>query len=324
MSTLYIDRKNLRLDCDAEALVIYENGARVGTVPLAPLRRVIIRGGVTVDTALFGKLGAHGIGVILLSGRKAEPTLFMPRPHNDATRRLAQYAVASNPVWQLDIARAIIARKFQAQIAFLRLKLGDRLDARYEVTQVLQALDQMQRRIDAHVTLGALRGLEGAAASQYFSGYACLAPPSVHFHGRNRRPPRDPLNATLSLAYTLLYAEAVLVAHALGLDPWIGFLHAPAFSRASLAADLMEDQRPAVDAWAITLFNKQDLRADHFTTTQEGCFLGKAGREHFYHAWEPLAEQLRKRLETTGQALLTQIESLAPKLPEVDLEANSE
>jgi CRISPR-associated protein Cas1 len=79
-----------------------------------------------------------------------------------------------------------------------------------------------------------------------------------------------------------------------------------------------------LDAWAVTLFNKQDLRADHFSTTQEGCFLGKAGREHFYHAWEPLAEQLRKRLETTAQAVLKRIETLAPKLPEVDLEANSE
>ncbi len=304
MSTLYIDRKNVRLEYDAEALVFYENGERIGTVPLAPLQRVFIRGNVTLDTSLLGKLGGHGIGVVILSGRKAEPSLFLPRAHNDASRRIAQYRAATDPTRALALSRHVVRGKLQAQMGFLDSKLDTRLDARYEISRALRGLGGMLEQVAEKPTVAELRGLEGASANLYFAAYAALAPESLRFHGRNRRPPRDPLNAVLSLGYTLLHAEAILGAHAVGLDPYIGFYHAPAFGRESLASDLVEAARPEVDAWALTLFNRQELRADHFSTTGEGCFLGKAGRERFYRAWEPLAENLRKGLDAQARELL--------------------
>lgn len=312
MTTLYIDRKNVHLDLDAEALVFHENGDRIGTVPLGPLQRIVIRGGVTVDTSLLGKLGSHGIGIIILSGRKAEPTLFLPRAHNDATRRLAQYRAACAPRDTLAIAARIVTAKLEAQRAYLQAKVESRLDCRYELTRVIKALTGMLGQIAGKPSPAELRGLEGAAANMYFVAYAALAPESLHFHGRNRRPPRDPLNATLSLAYTLAHAEAVLAAHAAGLDPYIGFLHAPAFGRESLASDLIEPLRAGIDAWAMALFNKQELRAEAFSSTADGCFLGKAGRERFYRAWEPLAENLRKELEGWSMAIVRMVEAAEP------------
>lgn len=297
MTTLYIDRKNIRLDSDAEALVMYEADQRVATVPLGPLQRIILRGGARLDTTLLGKLGNRGIGLIFLSGRKAEPSLFLPRAHNDATRRIAQYKAATDPHICLSISRHIVRGKLAADIRFLRERLETRLDARYAVTRAIKGLAAMREQVQDKPTLVELRGLEGAAANFYFSALAALAPDSLKFHGRNRRPPRDPLNAVLSLGYTLLHAEAVLGAHALGLDPYIGFYHAPAFGRESLASDLVEFLRADVDAWALAQFSKQTLRADDFSTTQEGCYLGKAGRTRFYQAWEPMAENLRKGIE---------------------------
>lgn len=308
MSTLYIDRRNVRLDCDGEALVFYENGERIGTVPLAPLQRVFMRGNVTLDSSLLGKLGNHGVGVVILSGRKAEPTLFLPRPHNDATRRLAQFREACDADRCLAISRRVVWDKLTAQMGFLKSKLDTRPDARYEISRALRGLGGMLEQVAGIAGVAELRGLEGASANLYFSALAALAPASLNFHGRNRRPPRDPLNAVLSLGYTLLHAEAILAAHAVGLDPWVGFYHAPAFGRESLASDLVEAQRPRVDAWALALFNKQTLRAEDFSTSQEGCFLGKAGRERFYHAWEPLAENLRRGLDEQARALLDLLE----------------
>lgn len=304
MSTLYVDRKNVRLESDGEALVFYENGERVGTVPLGPLQRVFLRGGVTLDSSLLAKLGSHGIGVVILSGRKAEPSLFLPRPHNDASLRLAQYRVAVDAAACLAIARRVVLGKLVAQRAFLQARLEARPDARYLVSRALRGLDGMRTQVESQASVARLRGLEGAAANLYFSAFAELVPPSLKFHGRNRRPPRDPLNAVLSLGYTLLHAEAILACHAVGLDPLIGFYHAPAFGRESLASDLVEFLRPEVDAWAMTQFNKETLRVEDFSTTQAGCFLGKAGRERFYRAWEPLAENLRKALEDQARALL--------------------
>jgi len=297
MTTLYIDRKNLRLDTDAEALLLYDGAVRVGTVPLGPLQRVILRGSIQLDTSLLGKLGNRGIGLIFLSGRKAEPSLFLPRAHNDATRRIAQYQAATDPEACLRIARHIVLGKLSAQIALLRERLATRPDIRYILTRAIKGLSGMHAQVADKPRVAELRGLEGAAANFYFSALAELVPQSLGFHGRNRRPPRDPLNAVLSLGYTLLHAEAVLGAHAMGLDPYIGFYHAPAFGRESLASDLVEFLRPEVDAWALARFNKQELRVDDFSTNQEGCFLGKAGRARFYASWEPMIEKLRKKIE---------------------------
>lgn len=317
MSTLYIDRKHVRLDLDADALVFYENGERIGTIPLGPLQRIVIRGNAEVDTGLLGRLGQHGIGIIVLAGRKHEPSLFLPRPHKDAARRLAQYQAASDPTICLILAQDVVRQKLSAQTGFLRAKLHARPDARYELTRALRGIEGIVEQIDAQAELAALRGLEGAAANLYFSAFTALVPASLHFQGRNRRPPRDPLNAILSLGYTLLNAEAVLAAHANGLDPAIGFLHQPSHGRDSLASDLVESHRVTVDAWAIHLFNKQILRAEDFSTTTGGCLLGKAGRTRFYKEWEAQAESLRHALDRQCHALVRLIR------PEAEVEENA-
>ena len=96
MSSLYIDRKGTEIKLSGEALVCYENGERVGTIPLAPIERIYLKSDVTVQASLLAKLGDKGIGIIFLSGRKNTPTLFLAQPHNDAFRRLSQYELAKN------------------------------------------------------------------------------------------------------------------------------------------------------------------------------------------------------------------------------------
>jgi CRISPR-associated protein Cas1 len=315
MSTLYVDRKNVRLELDAEALVFFENGERIGTVPLAPLSRIVMRGNVTVDTSLLGKLGAHGIGVIVLSGRKAEPSLFLPRTHNDAERRLAQYRAACDPTLCYILSQDIVRQKLQSQLDFIEDRLQTRHDARYELSRAARGIAGMLGQIETQPDIPALRGLEGSAANLYFFAYAALVPESLGFKGRNRRPPRDPVNAVLSLSYTLLHAEAVLAAHAAGLDPAIGFFHQTSFGRESLASDLIEPCRADVDRWTLALFNRQVLRAEDFSTTADGCLLGKAGRGRYYLEWEPMAEHLRRHLDRQTRVL---VHAIQPGSPEPD------
>jgi len=140
-----------------------------------------------------------------------------------------------------------------------------------------------------------LRGIEGAGASAYFGGFTQLFAPALEFTGRNRRPPRDPVNACLSLAYTLLHFETVIACHGAGLDPFIGFYHEPAYGRESLACDLVEPLRPRVDAWTWELFRSKTLRSDHFSSEQQnGCLLDKRGRKLFYAEYERFIPPLRK------------------------------
>ena len=297
MTSLYVDRRGVELKADGEALVFTENGERIGTVPLTPLSRIFLRGDVRLTASLLGKLGEHHIGVVVLSGRKGTPTLMLGCPHNDAARRIAQYRLSLDPDFCLRFSRAIVEAKLRGQLNFIAERRDADLLHRYPLVTCERQLAGLITRIDAQANIAALRGLEGAAAAIYFEALSEIVPESLHFNNRNRRPPKDPVNALLSLTYTLLHAEAVLALYGSGLDPFIGFYHALDFGRESLACDVMEALRPQADEFVLALFRREEIRADDFSTSAAGCLLGKAGRSRFYGAWETRAEGFRRQLD---------------------------
>jgi CRISPR-associated protein Cas1 len=300
MASLYVDRRDSALRREGEALVLYVGGERQSTVPINLLERVVLRGNVDTDTGVLGALGDAGVAVVLLSGRHSRNlgTLIGPL-HGDADRRLAQYALYQDTARRTVWARYLVRRKLLAQERLLRRALASRPDARLALTKALDTLGTLRARLaprgDA-TDLATLLGIEGAAAAAYFGGYAALFAPSLRFTGRNRRPPRDPVNACLSLAYTLGHAECLHACHIAGLDPFLGFFHEPLHGRESLASDLLEPMRPRFDAWVWGLFRERSLREDHFTTHDGACLLGKAGRSVFYAEYEVLVRPLRRML----------------------------
>ena len=304
MTSLYVDRRGITLKVDGEALVFYENNARVGTVPLAPLSRVFLRGDVTLSSSLLGKLGARGIGVVVLSGRKAEPTMLLGRPHNDAARRVAQYRLSQDSAFCLRFGQTLVEAKLRSQAAFLAERRDEEPRSRYLLTHSLRRLENAIAGVNQQASVGSLRGLEGAGAAAYFEAYGDLLPERLGFSVRNRRPPKDPVNAALSLGYTLLHAETVLALYGAGFDPFIGFYHTLDFGRESLACDVVEPLRVEVDRHMLHLFRSEKLRADDFSKVDGGCWLGKAGRARFYAEWESLAERLRKRLAQSSRDLV--------------------
>ena len=96
---------------DGEALAFYEKGERAGTVPLAPLERVFLRGDVLLHANLLGKLGEKGVGVVVLTGRKAEPSLLLATPHNDASRRIAQFRMSQDPNFCLRVSKKLMEKE---------------------------------------------------------------------------------------------------------------------------------------------------------------------------------------------------------------------
>lgn len=322
MTSLYVDRRGVVLKADGEALAFYEGGQRVGTVPLAPLSRVFLRGDVTLSSSLLGKFGERGIGVVILSGRKGVPSMLLGRPHNDAARRLSQYALAHNPEACLRFSREVVRQKLISQAFYLAERRDALPQARYALTLVGRKIQGALDSLDSHCSIAALRGAEGAGAAAYFDGFAELVPERLGFKRRNRRPPKDPVNALLSLGYTLLHAEAVLALHGAGLDPFIGFYHALDFGRESLACDIVEPLRVEVDRHMVRLFNDETLRAEDFSQTPDGCLLGKAGRARFYAAWEPAAERIRKGLTDRIAEVVATIVAVDTLLPTVEAQAS--
>lgn len=303
MSSLYIDRKGTEIKYQNEALICYEEGKRVGTIPLAPIERIYIKGDVKLQASLLAKLGEKNIGVICLSGRKNIPTLFMARPHNDAARRIAQYELSNNEEFCLAFAKKLLLLKMVTQKNWLWQAANKRMDKKCILTARAEEIDNLIKKIFLQTNLPSLRGIEGRAASVYFTALSHYLPDHLKFRGRNRRPPRDPFNAVLSLAYTLIHSEAVLAIYGAGLDPYIGFFHSLDFGRESLACDMIEPLRPLIDNWLLGCFRERTLREEYFSTTNEGCMLRKTGRVQFYIEYEKVVPLWRKILTENSRTL---------------------
>ena len=298
MATLFLDRAQLELRTDGSALAVYENGRRCSTVPLNLLDRVVIQGRQTrLESGVLLKLAEAGAATVFLSARGSRQVALVLGPrHNDAAVRIAQTMRLGDAGYCADWARGLVAAKLRRQHALLVQYEQRRPDARKVLFAARATLDGIWAKVPDAPSVESLRGMEGAAARAYFAGLGAVFPPSVGFNGRNRRPPRDPVNACLSLGYTLMHFDAVRAAHAAGLDPLIGFYHRPSFGRESLASDLIEPIRPLVDAWVWELFRTETLRDDHFSRENGACLLGKAGRGHFFGHWEPFARRHRRWL----------------------------
>jgi len=319
MATLLLDRSQLEIRADGDALALYENSKRSGTIPIRLLERVVIQGSRTqLDSGVLIKLADAGIATLLVGARSSRKVaIVLGRAHNDASVRLAQTTRVMDDAFCRAWAKDLVAAKLHRQHRFLSKAEEGRPNARKTIFEAIATFKRIAAQLEGAEArnLDILRGLEGSAARAYFQGFTQLFPLALEFTGRNRRPPRDPVNACLSLAYTLLHFDAVRAAHTAGLDPLLGFYHRPAYGRESLASDLIEPLRPLADEWVWHQFRSRDLREDHFTIDKGACVLGKAGRERFYAAWERFAtaprrwlrvrcSQLARHLRTDGSMWL--------------------
>jgi len=307
MGTLYLDQNNLEVRSEGSSLTLYENDQRRGCVPMNLVDRLVIRGGqIRLDSGVLMKLAEAGATTVLLSPRISRRVAIVLGPaHNDAAVRLAQAHRVLDSSFCVGFGQKLITAKIRRQRRTLVNAMRERPDERKAMFDAVAALNAalgtLQTLRAAECT--SIRGIEGAAARAYFQGFRALVPPSLGFVGRRRRPPTDPVNACLSLAYTLLHGEAVRAAHAAGIDPLLGFYHRPAFGRESLACDLIEPLRPAADAWVWEMLRSRRLREEHFTVTDNACLLGKTGRERFYQSWESVAVGFRRCLRAQATRL---------------------
>jgi CRISPR-associated protein Cas1 len=299
MATLFLDRRGVLLEEEGGALVVRAPGEAPRRVPLTLLDRVVIYARTALDSTVLSRLAAQGVACLVLDPRHAErAALVSGGAGPDARRRLRQYQAATDAGWCEAWTRRLLDYKLAGQRRLLLEAAEARSTLAFELRKAAAAVERARAGVRAGEgrAPAAWMGTEGAAANAYFTGYQLLFPPALGFQGRNRRPPRDPVNVCLSLAYTLVHAEAVRVIVGAGLDPYVGFYHQPAHGRESLACDLVELERSSADAWVWDLFRRRGLRAEHFHWHEGACRLGKAGRRVVYEAWEERAAGLTRRL----------------------------
>lgn len=205
--------------------------------------------------------------------------------------RIAQHRAMSDRDACLRLARGVVASKIRNSRTLLRRNHA----SPPEVT--LFELEQLAKKSEKAESISALLGMEGTAARSYFASFSGMlkgaGAETFDLDGRNRRPPRDPVNALLSLAYSLLAKDFAQVIASAGLDPLLGFYHQPRFGRPALALDLMEEFRPIVaDSTVISAINNGVLDSGDFIVHPTGVALRPPGRRRFILAYERRLDQL--------------------------------
>lgn len=289
---LYVQEQGARVGKRGDVVVVRKGDEEVASVRLKDLSQLVLCGNVGISAQTIHLLCQASIPIVHLSrghwfhGVTAGITL------RNAYDRAAQFRRASDPDQALAIARAFVYAKAVNQ----RTMLGR--NARPRPERVLREMATLIRKLRSAPGLDALLGLEGAIAARYFGNFTSLLRPRDFdgdwaFERRNKRPPRDPVNALLSFGYALLSKECTVALLGEGLDPWWGFYHQPRHGRPALALDLMEEFRPiVVDSAVLTAINTGMVRSADFLRSSAGCVLKDTGRKAFIRAYEARLDQL--------------------------------
>lgn len=281
------------------------------------IERLVIIGHVELSSEVLTRLGEAGIGCVFMPGRGQKRSTFMrSESHGDAVRRLGQYQFALTSDHTSFWARNIVRLRVAGQRRLLGHVLQERPDQRHTLWKACKEIDVARSTLrDPELSLESLRGQEGAAAAAFFRGYTSLFPKSLGFYERNRRPPRDPVNAVLSLGYALAHGDALRAITASGLDPAIGFLHQPAWGRDSLACDLTELARSRVELLTWHLFAHRELETTNFSNSPEGGVrLRKDARYNFFSRWEVHARLHRNWQKRAAQLIANYCSSYGKSL----------
>jgi CRISP-associated protein Cas1 len=283
-----------------EILVVHTPGAQVGQrgdmftvsvkgevvqkMPGHQLRAIYLYGAVQLTAQAVQTALELDIDVSYFSPAGRFLGLLRGLPTSGVDARMGQYEFFQKEVIRLKLAREIIRAKIHNQRVLL-MRNGDAPE------KVIKKMAELRDRVAEVQDRTVLLGYEGMAAALYFEHFPTMLKGRgeawrFDFQGRNKRPPRDPVNALLSMSYSMLAKELTGVCHAVGLDPFLGFLHQPRYGRPALALDLMEEFRPLIaDSVVISLINRGELGVDDFVRSANGTFLKDGGRRAFWEGY---------------------------------------
>lgn len=293
LNTLYLTTPDRYLSLDGENVVISADRKEIARMPLHNLERIMAFGSAGASPALMGKCVADGRELVFMSRSGRFLARVEGEVNGNVLLRRTQYRTADSAAQSLLIARNMIAAKLYNSRWTLERMIRDhplQIDTSVFTEKSAYLQNAIAQATDAPDT-DSLRGIEGEAASVYFSVFDDMIlqqKTDFHFAGRNRRPPLDRVNALLSFAYSLCTGMCTSALEAVGLDPYVGFLHTDRPGRRSLAMDLVEEFRALMcDRFVLTIINKRVISPEQFDLREDGAvLLNDDGRRTFLTAWQ--------------------------------------
>lgn len=282
--TVVLDRKEMLVTTDAGAIKIECPGRKIERVPIKMIDSVIVIGSPMVACGVWRLLANENVPAVLIPVRGKGKSVYIGSGLSaTGYKRKLQYKAILNPETKISAARYVVRVKLEKQRTVLSKLMKTNSKKK----------KQVEKKFNKHIALldcvhqyDKFMGIEGAAAAFYFKEFSNFFSKKWGFQIRNKRPPKDPVNALLSLSYVLAGSEIRREVLASGLDPVAGFLHSLKSGRDSLVLDFLEPLRPDIDMFVLALIREKYLTLRSFSNnSQDGCRLTKHGRSVYYKAW---------------------------------------
>lgn len=274
---MIVQQQGATVGVEGDCLVVRQQREKICEQRLMDVSTLSVFGSVQVTTQALKALSEREIPVCFFSYGGWFYGLMEGNYHKNVLLRRAQYRASDDPQKSLCIAQRVVTTKIQNQRTLLR-RNHPALPQK-----VLEDLSSLQEKASQAQSLETLLGIEGNAARLYFEQFGAMLKSeggdAFSFDGRNRRPPKDPVNAMLSLLYAMLTRELTVITQKVGFDPMMGFYHQPHYGRPALALDLMEEFRPLiVDSVVLSAINNGVVKPEHFLKGSPGVALTQKGR----------------------------------------------
>ncbi len=304
LKPLYLNTQGLSVGKKSEMLEIKENGKVIQQIRMRDLNQVSLFGNIQISTQAMQALLESEIPLVMHSQHGYFYGMLQGTGLKNILLRRQQFRLADQADWCLRLAKQLVIGKIRNQRTLL---MRNHVNPPESVVTELKILI---KRVEGVEGAEELLGVEGAAARVYFQNFAGMIKPGEEpvdplaaigkspqyyfdFRKRNRRPPRDPVNALLSLAYSMLAKDLTIVAASVGFDPYLGFYHLPRPGRPALALDLMEPFRPLIaESAVLSAINNRMVYPEHFYPAGKGVTLTESGRKAFFRAYEQRMDQL--------------------------------
>jgi len=260
-------------------------------IPVENTEEIHIFGEVSINKKLLDFVSQKGIILHFYNYYGFYEGSFYPREHYNSGMLILKQAEFYNDIEK----RIFIARKF-VEGAFLNMiKVLEYYNLRGEnLEEEITKIKNLGENLEKYSSIEEIMALEGNAKDIYYRSFnKIIKNENFHFEKREKRPPRNRINALISYGNSLLYTYTLSEIYKTHLDPRIGFLHTTNFRRFSLNLDVAEIFKPIiVDRAIFKLVNKEMIKEDNFLEEMGGIYLNDTGRKIF-------VEEMDNRMKTT-------------------------
>lgn len=290
LNTLYVTTPESYISKDGLNAVVSVKGVELFRIPIVNIESIITFGYMGISPGLMKLCAEYGVSITFLSPNGRFISRIQGAIKGNVLLRKTQYELSDDIEWSLKFAKLIVSSKIQNYRNVLCRFIRD-YGVNADVENSINSLVISKRKAFNALDKLELLGIEGHAANSYFGVFQNLIlqqKVEFPFNGRNRRPPKDAINAMLSFAYTLITNDITAALESVGLDPYVGFYHSIRPGRTSLASDLVEEFRAYLgDRFVLTLINRKQISSSDFLYQgDDSVVLTEKGRKVFISAWQ--------------------------------------